>query len=360
MNSSRKKNKDKVHSAELLYQAIFNQSPDGILIIDADGKILDFNDSTHLQLGYSREEFTGLSLRDIDPYQMPDEIESSIKEVLSKGKADFEVRHMTKYGGMRNVQVITKAIELYGRMVFLTIWRDITEHKRDEEALKLHRNHLEGLVEERSAELKKLNEELKKDILERVRVEHEREKLIRDLRDALAKIKLLTGLLPMCAWCKKIRDDKGYWKKVETYIREHSDATFTHGICPDCLKKVDPETYRLNVENLNFKPEGLVVPERRQERRLLFIPSVDYSIVATNIKSWKKSALDATIDDLSDGGMCIKTNSPVDDNSIIIIDYGGKTRTGIVVWKKIPDSQHNYHRTGIQFIRTEINESAGH
>ncbi len=83
-----------------------------------------------------------------------------------------------------------------------------------------------------------------RDVSDRKTAEMEREKLIDELRDALSKIKILRGLLPMCAWCKKIRDDKGYWKKVETYITEHSDASFTHGICPDCLKKRDPELYK--------------------------------------------------------------------------------------------------------------------
>ena len=352
MNSSGKNTADKISSAELLYRTIFNQSPDGILIIDIDGRIIDFNESAHRQLDYSREEFAGLSLRNIDPYQTPEEIESSIKEVLSNGEASFEVKHSTKEGKIRDVQVITKAIELSGRMAFLTIWRDITERKRDEEALRLHRHHLEELVEDRSAELKKLNEELQKDISERIKVEHEREKLITALREAFAKIKILTGLLPMCAWCNKIRDDKGYWKKVETYIREHSDATFTHGICPDCLKKVDPETYRLNIEKRG-ESEGHVVPERRLEMRLSGVPSADFSIVVINIKSWNKSPLDATIDDLSEGGMCIRTNSPLDDNSLIMFDYGGRTKTGIVIWKRNADLKHNFHQTGIRFIRTE-------
>jgi PAS domain S-box-containing protein len=59
-----------------------------------------------------------------------------------------------------------------------------------------------------------------------------------ELEDALAKIKTLKGLIPICAWCKKIRDDRGYWKILETYLKEHSEAEFTHGICPDCLSKV--------------------------------------------------------------------------------------------------------------------------
>jgi hypothetical protein len=57
----------------------------------------------------------------------------------------------------------------------------------------------------------------------------------------MSKIKTLTGLIPICAWCKKIRDDRGYWQTVEQYIREHSQADFTHGMCPDCQKKYFPE-----------------------------------------------------------------------------------------------------------------------
>jgi len=64
------------------------------------------------------------------------------------------------------------------------------------------------------------------------------------LRDALAKIKTLKGLLPICASCKKIRDDKGYWSKIETYISERSDADFTHSICPECRIKLYPELYK--------------------------------------------------------------------------------------------------------------------
>ncbi len=82
-----------------------------------------------------------------------------------------------------------------------------------------------------------------KDMTRRKEAEKEREALISELQEALSKIKTLSGLLPICAWCKKVHDDKGYWKKVETYIEEHSDASFTHGICPECLKKVSPDTY---------------------------------------------------------------------------------------------------------------------
>lgn len=68
--------------------------------------------------------------------------------------------------------------------------------------------------------------------------------LVRQLQDALANIKTLRGLLPICASCKKIRDDHGYWNQLETYIGAHSDAEFTHGLCPECARKLYPDYYR--------------------------------------------------------------------------------------------------------------------
>jgi YesN/AraC family two-component response regulator len=68
----------------------------------------------------------------------------------------------------------------------------------------------------------------------------EQKGLIKDLQQALANIKTLHGLIPICASCKKIRDDRGYWNQLEAYISEHSDAEFSHGICPDCAVKMYP------------------------------------------------------------------------------------------------------------------------
>ena len=80
------------------------------------------------------------------------------------------------------------------------------------------------------------------DISKRKKEEAEWLRLIRELTEALAHVKTLSGLLPICASCKKIRDDQGYWQQVETYISAHSDADFTHGICPDCVKRLYPES----------------------------------------------------------------------------------------------------------------------
>lgn len=75
------------------------------------------------------------------------------------------------------------------------------------------------------------------------KMEQERERLIRELQEALAKVKTLTGLLPICAWCKSVRDDSGYWDRVEMYLEKHSEAKFSHGVCPTCAREhfADPE-----------------------------------------------------------------------------------------------------------------------
>ncbi len=82
---------------------------------------------------------------------------------------------------------------------------------------------------------------VKEDITGRKKIEADRDQLIHHLQEALANVKSLSGLLPICAGCKKIRDDKGYWSQVEKYIQNHSEAKFSHGMCPDCLKKLYPD-----------------------------------------------------------------------------------------------------------------------
>ena len=74
-----------------------------------------------------------------------------------------------------------------------------------------------------------------------LRAERERDRLIVQLEEALAKVKKLSGLLPICAGCKKIRDDNGYWNQIELYLKEHSEVIMSHGICPECAKKYYPE-----------------------------------------------------------------------------------------------------------------------
>jgi PAS domain S-box-containing protein len=77
--------------------------------------------------------------------------------------------------------------------------------------------------------------------LSRKRAEADRERLLKELQEAMASIKTLSGLLPICAACKKVRDDSGYWNRIEDYVRDRSQAEFTHGICPDCARKMHPD-----------------------------------------------------------------------------------------------------------------------
>lgn len=83
-----------------------------------------------------------------------------------------------------------------------------------------------------------------RDITGRRKAEEEREQLIYELKNAVREVKKLQGMIPICASCKKIRDDKGYWQQIEKYIQDHSDAKFSHSICPECAQRLYPDLYR--------------------------------------------------------------------------------------------------------------------
>jgi len=115
----------------------------------------------------------------------------------------------------------------------------------------LEKQKAQEVIAQRTAELESINiklrmtnAELTNEVAERKRAEEENEKLIYELKDALSKIKSLTGLLPICANCKKVRNDKGFWEPIEIYIRDRSEADFSHGICPECAKELYPEYYK--------------------------------------------------------------------------------------------------------------------
>lgn len=101
--------------------------------------------------------------------------------------------------------------------------------------------NLEKKVSERTRELDAANRQLLDEIEDRKRTEAEKVQLIDQLQKAMQEVKVLSGFLPICASCKKIRDDTGYWRQIEEYISTHSNALFSHGICPECTKKLYPE-----------------------------------------------------------------------------------------------------------------------
>jgi hypothetical protein len=93
----------------------------------------------------------------------------------------------------------------------------------------------------KNAETRKAHEAIQIEMEERRRAQLEKDKLIVELQQALQKVKTLSGLLPICTCCKKIRDDEGYWKQIESYISEHSEVDFSHSICPECAAKLYPD-----------------------------------------------------------------------------------------------------------------------
>jgi hypothetical protein len=106
------------------------------------------------------------------------------------------------------------------------------------------------------------NRLLVREIREREEIQRDKERLIGELREALGNVKTLRGLLPICSACKKIRDDRGIWKRIEAYIHEHSEAELSHGICPDCLKKFHPDVWEEMRSEGAFEVEGSAPPSQ--------------------------------------------------------------------------------------------------
>jgi hypothetical protein len=105
-------------------------------------------------------------------------------------------------------------------------------------------SNLKRQLRVQNKEIRKAQEEIKIEFEERRRAQVDKDNLIIELQDAAAKVKTLSGLLPICSSCKKIRDDKGYWNQIESYVTHHSKAEFSHSICPECAKNLYPEHYK--------------------------------------------------------------------------------------------------------------------
>jgi PAS domain S-box-containing protein len=189
--------------------------------------------------------------------------------------------------------------------------------------------------------------------VEAVRDITEQKRMEEKLRESLASVKTLRGLIPMCAWCKKIREDSGYWKKVETYIQEHSDASFTHGICPECLKKQDPGTYEkvFGNEDEYRDPKS---DKRNSERTRLAKPLA--CVITVSAGDSEKARLNAAIENMSDAGMCVRTDRPLERGCIVVLSDGKGDRTGIVRWRRKDNGDPGTYRVGIQFVR-ELNRT---
>ena len=204
--TERKRAEEALKESELKYRTLIESSTDAILLLDVERNIVTCNQAFLNLFGYQKGEIEGRSIRIIHP---SDESFHSFGKtaypvVARSGFFRKEWRFTHKDGMIFPAETVTSAIKLPDGSItgHIGIIRDITERKRAEE---------------------------------------EREKLIHELQEALANIKTLHGLLPICSYCKKIRDDKGYWNQIESYIRDHSGAEFTHGMCPECMKKLYPD-----------------------------------------------------------------------------------------------------------------------
>jgi PAS domain S-box-containing protein len=186
--------------------AIVEFSEDAIISKSLDGIITSWNAGAERLFGYRAEEMIGQPITRIIPSGGHQTWETEILARLRRGESvkHYETVRIAKDGRPIDVSLTISPIHnAVGTIIGASkIIRDITARKQ---------------------------------------TEAERDQLIQDLQNALANVKSLSGLLPICASCKKIRDDKGYWDQVESYIQKHSEATFTHGICPDCIKKLYPD-----------------------------------------------------------------------------------------------------------------------
>jgi len=179
-------------------QFAMDRAPDSVLWVDDACRIIYANEAACTWLGYTREELLATKVFDIDPDFNPDLWEEHKREMRTKGMLTFESRHIAKDGRIFPVEVRSNYFEYGEQWLACAFDRDITLRRQ---------------------------------------AENEREKLIAELQKALSKVKTLSGLIPICASCKKIRDDRGYWNQIESYIRDRSEAEFSHGICPECAEQ---------------------------------------------------------------------------------------------------------------------------
>lgn len=168
-------------------------------------KLIDVNGEFEKTTGFSREFVTGKTSAELAIFA-DKQVEEALTQHALAGDSirNVEIRVRKENGDVIDGLFSGGLIKSGGQQLFIAAMVDITDIKAAEESQK---------------------------------------KLIAELETAMSEIKTLTGLIPICASCKKIRDDQGYWQAVEVYIRDRTDAEFSHGICPDCARKLYPEFF---------------------------------------------------------------------------------------------------------------------
>ena len=180
------------------FQSIFEHSPLAIMFTDADGIITTCNDNASQLFGAPKTKLIGFSYRAI----RDDLMRAAVTNALLGQKSRFEGEYLTVTGKvLTNMRAnFSPAFNSDGEVSgVIGIFEDITDRQLKEKNM---------------------------------------QRLIRDLQDALAKVKQTGGFLPICASCKRIRDENGVWNAMECYLGNHFRISFSHGICPECVKKI--------------------------------------------------------------------------------------------------------------------------
>lgn len=184
---------------ELRFRALFEEAKDAIYLFDGAGNFLNVNQAACDTSGYTRDELMGLSVAQLDRDFTQNSVQQLLGPIQPGQTLQVNGTHVKKDGTCFPVEVGVSCFTQDNAIVYLGHARDISERRKSEA---------------------------------------EKEKLIQELGTAIREIKTLNGMLPICSSCKKIRDDQGYWNRIETYIEKNSDALFSHSICPECSEKL--------------------------------------------------------------------------------------------------------------------------
>jgi PAS domain S-box-containing protein len=314
--TERKHVEEKLRESEERFRRIFEDSPLGIVTVARGSGILTANKAFCDMLGYTEEELVG---RNMIALTHPEDREISQAESQRALRGEIPFFHLEKRYLKKNQE---------------SLWVDLsatTIHDQEGNVL-----YALGMVE---------------DISTRKVAEREREQLVSQLTEALGKIKTLRGLIPICAWCKKIRDDNGYWTRVETYIREHSDANFTHCICPTCLNKEHPDAYDDvygKGKTETFAPKSKI--EHRNSERLRLRKPVNCAFKVDFGESGRM-VINAVLEEIGDSGMCVRTDQLLEHNAPLFSSSGVEDKIGVVRWRKPAVVKEGEYLVGVQFVR---------
>ncbi|MFC1564759.1 PAS domain-containing protein [candidate division KSB1 bacterium] len=202
--SERKELEEVLHESEEKFRVLADLAPLGIYMADTNGKCIYINKRYSEMGGLSVDEAKGDGWEHaIHPDDRETVFSNWDRMIEQDGKWGHEYRFLDSQGNTTWVYgIASKLLDYHGQ--------------------------LKGYVG------------MNIDITERKKADEERNKLVNNLQEALESIKILRGFLPICAHCKKIHDDKGYWTQIEKYISEHSEAEFSHGLCPQCMEEYYP------------------------------------------------------------------------------------------------------------------------